>query len=309
MPLLSRFETPGGLGDLPPGSPFYDRWHERVRAMLGVGRSGPGGAGEFYNASTIEVEPVGSRAMVWMGFPRRLLLNEHRDDRRRAFELSDERGDTPAGRSTQIEYLEWHVERNASGKITKVTFTTEIPEYWDELFRFDRARVLELYRTLVSPAVVEADLVREGTAEYNPRNVWNTSRGVVHYIVSSPANTLGVAIGLSQGSVDLLGGRPHPSDNFELDDGVQFAPTSADPRMNIEVNAFARKGLAVTFGEPLGVYMAGWDDTGWSKPNGSRWATTGASSGASPARRCGSNMGCRRARVSSWAMSASAGGP
>ena len=33
----------------------------------------------------------------------------------------------------QDEYCEWSVTRNADGKITKVMFTTEGPEYWTYL--------------------------------------------------------------------------------------------------------------------------------------------------------------------------------
>ena len=125
--------------------------------------------------------------------------------------------------------------------------------------------------------MTEADLRVPGTgvgsipARYNPLNVWNTANGIVHYIVSSPANTLGAAVGLAQGSVDLLGGRPHARDNFELSAEIGFATTSADPRVQIDVNALARQqptGLAVTFAEPIGVYMIDWDDTGWTKPDG-----------------------------------------
>jgi hypothetical protein len=264
MPLVTKFDTPGLLRDFPSGSAFYDNWHTVIDGMLGTTpRAGSGGIGEFYNASRLNVNPAGERLLVWMGFPRELLVG-NRDNRQEAFRQADNRGTGAGGMDTQVEYLEWYVTKEGD-KIKKVTFTTETPEYWRAMFDFDRGtRVLELYKQLVSPSVTAADLVT-GSA-YNPLNKWNTSQGIVHYIVSSPANTLGAAIGLAKGSVNMS--PAHVRDNYELADRG-FAPTSADPRVQIDVNMLARKGLSVTAREPVGLYMVGWDDTGWTKPDGS----------------------------------------
>lgn len=273
MALLARFDTPGGLRDFPVGSAFYDQWHTFVDGQLGPTPS-PGSAGpepspiampvgEFYNPHLLNVNPVGQRVLVWMGFPRGLLI-ANRDQRRRAFELGDTRSATE--RTTQVEYLEWRVTPERD-KIKKVTFVTETPEYWQRMFDFDRNRVLQLYRELVNPAITMADITNADSS-YNPVNAWNTSKGIVHYIVTSPANTLGAAIGLAKGSVRLTGAR-HVRDNYELPAGVASAVTSADPRVGIDVNTLARKSLSVTGREAIGLYMVAWDDTGWTKPDGS----------------------------------------
>lgn len=267
MPVITRFDTPGSLRDLPAGSPFYDTWHEKIRTLLGLGRAGPGGVGEFYNPERTDVNVTAQRHLVWMGFPRHL-LTQHRDDRRLAFEKGEARGTMPGGRTTQVEYLEWFATRNKVGKITKVTFVTETPEYWEELFRAAPDTVLKLYRTLVSPSVQAADLVRPD-GSYNNLNVWNTSRGIVHFIVNSPANSLNAAIGLATGGVDLLAGSPHAHDNFQLHNDTSLARTSADARVVLDVNAMARRRFSVSFAEPVGLYMFGPDDTGWTKPDGS----------------------------------------
>ena len=278
MSSLMRFDTPGGVRDLPADAPpdvqerWLDAWHNAVRDMLGEGPF-PGSAGpepspgdievgEFYNRLVTDVNRVGDRLLVWMGFPRGLLIT-HRDERRRAFELGDKRGADE--RDTQIEYLEWRVTRgDEEGEIRKVTFTTETPEYWEELFKFDARRCAEVYGDLVGSTVSVEDISDAG-GDYDPLNRWNTADGIVHYIVNSPANTLPVAIGLARGSTQLTGAR-HVRDNYELPD--TFASTSADPEVQIDINALARKGLSVTCREPIGVYMNGWDDTGWSKPDG-----------------------------------------
>jgi hypothetical protein len=47
------------------------------------------------------------------------------------------------------------------------------------------------------------------------------------------------------------------------------ANTSVDPRVTYDVSALVRKPLSVTLGEPIGLYITGYDDTGWTKPDGS----------------------------------------
>jgi len=46
--------------------------------------------------------------------------------------------------------------------------------------------------------------------------------------------------------------------------------TAADPRVTSNVEALARKGLQITAADPIGIYIAGLDDTGWSKPDQAR---------------------------------------
>jgi hypothetical protein len=274
MPLLTRFDTPAALRDFPPGSAFYDRWSEAVSRLLGnveiPGAAGPEPApigtpvGGFFNPHLHDGHtPVAERVLVWMGFPRDLLIT-HRDDRQRAFELGEARGVTE--RNTQVEYFEWRVTREGE-RIKKVTFVTETERYWQEMFDFDPDRVLELYQTLVDPAITMDQITTRvgATRRYNPLNDWNTSRGIVHYIVDSPQNTLEAAVGLVKGSVGGVRGR-HVRDNYEITGG---ATTSADPRVFIDVEDIARKNLWVTFAEAIGLYMIAWDDTGWTKPDGS----------------------------------------
>jgi hypothetical protein len=273
MALVTRFDTPGRLRDLPDSSPFYADWHTEVSdvidssasfALLGLEGTPPG---VFYNASVTDVEAPSSRVMLWMGFPRDLLLGDARD-RREAFSRGDTRGvSSPAGRTTQIEYLEWFTQRDERGRITKVTFTTETPEYWMALFRSPGGpdRVLELYRELLGNPAISLAEITDAAGRYDPLNVWNTSRGVIHYIVErqdGAVNTLRGALNLVALSVT----RPIVSDNYQL---IDSARTAADPRITLDVRALARKGLQITTADPIGLCMGGWDDTGWSKPDGS----------------------------------------
>jgi hypothetical protein len=250
MALLTRYDTPASLRDMPAGSPFYDNWHAFIAGRLAASRPGSP-SGEFYDASETDVAVAAQHLVTWMAFPRTTLVASHRDDRATAFSLGE-------NRDVQNEYCEWLAERNAAGKIKKITFVCEVPEYWEQLWAIDPARVVTLYRALVSPAVTQADLTGAG-GSYNRRNVWNTTRGIVHLIQS--INNLGAALGLAQGSVNSGGAR----DNFEHFPGPR---TSVDPRVAMDVAALARRGLSVTLREPIGLYMTHWDDTGWSRPDG-----------------------------------------
>jgi hypothetical protein len=273
MALVTRFDTPGRLRDLPDSSPFYASWHDEVSELLDTAVAfasvdpSPPGSG-FYNATVTEVNVGGTRALVWMGFPRELLIADHPGGKRDAFSKGETRGvSIPGGTTTQIEYLEWFTQRDERGRITKVTFTTETPEYWKALFRSPGGpnRVLELYRQLLGNPEIDLSEITDSSGNYDPLNSWNTTRGIIHYIVDRPqeaSNTLSAALGLAATAVF----RPIVSDSFQLGPS---AKTSADPRVTIDVRGLARKGLQITAADPIGIYLGGWDDTGWSKPDGS----------------------------------------
>jgi hypothetical protein len=112
----------------------------------------------------------------------------------------------------QNEYCEWYVFHDAlTGKIKKVTFVAEPPEYYFALFggscqnynlKGDPQVVLDLYRQHVSPSVQLKDLISPFDlpdldiykGSYNPYNKWNTTHGLMH--LCSPPNTLTAEIEL-----------------------------------------------------------------------------------------------------------------
>lgn len=256
MALVRRFDTPAALRDLPADSAFYDRWHAQVADIIKT-RTRGSGSGVFFDPTTSEFQPVAAPTYPWIGFPRPHLIG-HRDDRDAAFRAGE-------SRDAQHEYLEWHVAKR-DGKITKVTFATETPEYWSLLAEQSPDRVLELYRELVDAAVEMKDLfTRDGA--YEPRNGWNVERGIVHYVMS--INSLGALLNAQQDSVISRAAR----DNY---DGLplRFDPaneisTASDARFSLDIGALCRRGLAVTVRDPVGLYIIGWDDTGWTRPDGS----------------------------------------
>lgn len=256
MSLLAQFDTPASLRDAPAGSPFYLAWHNFLAAEINDLTPGDSGGG-FYDATATDVNVAGEKTLTWMGFPRRVLLSAaNRDNKRAAYIAADA---DVAARSIQDEYFEWFVERNPAGKIRKVTFITETPEYYQTLWNTNPSLVVGLYQTLVNPGIVQAN-IESSPGVYDQFNQWNTTRGIVHYIQG--INTLRAAIGLSEGSVHQA---PLPGDNYDV---FGLTNTSVDPRVALDVHMMVRKGLLVTLKDPIGLYMVEWNDSGFSKPDG-----------------------------------------
>ncbi|GAA4878750.1 hypothetical protein GCM10023203_31600 [Actinomycetospora straminea] len=243
------FDTPAHLRDAPAGSPFYAAWHREIARLVNdrVPLSRPG---RSVDPSVVDLEVDEERLKTWTGFSRPLLM-EHRDDRPAAFAASEDR-------SVQIEYLEWHVTRT-DGAITKITFTTETPEYYAVLAATEPQVLLDLYRRLVSPQVQLADLVGAG-GTYKPRNKWNTTLGIVHYIM--PINSMKDMLGVSEEIQNAADAR----DNFEPLPYQRM--TGADARLSFDNWVMTRRGLSVAPWNPPGLYIVDWDDTGWTKPDG-----------------------------------------
>jgi hypothetical protein len=243
-----RFSPPADIDDVGGDREFLDQWHDLISGLIAE-TTGLSGRGAYANPALTDIPVVHERAITWTGMSRPLLI-EHRDDRRAAFAAAEDR-------AVQIEYLEWHVER-IDGTIAAVTFTTETPEYWRLLAALHPDVVLDLYRRLVSPDVRRRDLFRRGA--YDPRNKWNTTHGAVHYVM--PINSMRDLLGVSQ--------EIEPSQH--ADDGYDALPysraTGADARINFDLWAMSRQGLRIATADPPGLYMIGWGDSGWTKPDG-----------------------------------------
>ncbi len=257
MALLTRFDTPARVRDVPLGSPFYAAWSAWISARIGGTWPGDNG-GAFYDPTMTDVIVAGEKTLTWMGFPRDTILPANRDDITAAYVLADS---STSSRTEQNEYFEWRVEKNAAGKLKKVTFVTEVPEYYEELWKVDPDAVVAIYRGLLSPAVTRGDL--GGSGPYDKFNRWNTTDGIVHYIQS--INTLTAAIGLARGAVTSAA--PF-RDNYEASPSGSSATTAVDPRVGLDVHMLVRKGLYVTLRDPIGFYIAAWNDSGITTPDG-----------------------------------------
>ena len=264
MALVTRYDTPAGLRDVPEGSSFYDAWHEFVNGTVSDSPGSP-----WIDPVLVDADVVTVRALSWIGFPRATLTVDRRDDRAQGFADAEEAGATGEWRPRQFEYFEWYTTRDAAGKVTKVAFSSETPQYFEVLAEVDKERVVELYREHVDPAVQWDELVKaDGT--YDRHNRWTTVDGIMHYV--NGINELNQAIGLAQSGAQAtfvnLGdpGLAPARDNFEF---LVIGANAADDYIIREVAALGRSGFDITVHEPVGLYIDGWDDTGWTKPDGS----------------------------------------
>jgi hypothetical protein len=264
MALVARYDTPAGLRDVPEDSSFYDAWHEFVNGKVSDSPGSP-----WIDPVLVDADVVTVRTLSWIGFPRATLTVDRRDDRAQAFADAEEPGATPKWRPRQFEYFEWYTTRDATGRVTKVAFSTETPQYFELLAAVDKERVVELYRGHVDPAVRWDELVTaDGT--YDRHNRWTTIDGMMHYV--NGINELNQAIGLAQDGARAtfadLGdpGLPPARDNFEF---PVIDRNAADDYIIREVAALGRSGFDITVHDPVGLYIDGWNDTGWTKPDGS----------------------------------------
>lgn len=204
----------------------------------------------------------------------------------------------------QDEYCEWFAHRDDEGRIDRVDFTCEGPEYWRFLalgtgafFAPDdeRARIVDgdidlvaaLYRAHVDPSVAVDDLlwpydVAAYDAEsgrwyyygfagtYNPFNRWNTTAGAMH--LTHPANILqGVFTVVGRAAVLRADGAGRPVDDAEAIvccSGFGEPNRSSDPTIGAAVNGLVAGGLSVSLADPVGLYIAGINLGAFSGPDG-----------------------------------------
>jgi hypothetical protein len=174
----------------------------------------------------------------------------------------------------QDEYCEWFPHKDPqTGVITRIDFTAENPDYWDELVTHDLELAVTLYRRYVSEDVVPEDLVwqhdvvegedpqtaqvyaRKG--DYNRLNKWTTTDGVMH--LTHPANNLFAEIVLAaQSTVQRRSpdGRPFTATTLACCAGYGGVRRSSDPNIGFTVNQLVADRHRVALADPVGLYIA-----------------------------------------------------
>jgi hypothetical protein len=265
------FDPPGFLTDLnPQGAARWHQWisdrFDAVRSADGVqeGLSNYGPRLQFFNpAKTAPAADAVEKDITWSAFPRIIELQSASD--RQRWRTAD------SSRDAQDEYCEWSVTRDPQGdKITRITFTSEGPEYWQFLAAVDPQRVLTLYQQHVSSKVKKADLFHND--RYVSRNRWNnsTTAGAMHLI--QPNNTLGAEIELAAAAtiVRAVGGQLVTDSQQLIQCGAYGQPERhSDPNIGAAVNELARGKADITLANPVGLYIAGLSVAGWKTPDGS----------------------------------------
>jgi hypothetical protein len=219
---------------------------------------------QFFNPlkSTPDADAV-ERDITWTAFPRIVRIQSVSD--RQRWRHAD------SSRDVQDEYCEWSVARDPhTEKITRVTFTSEGPEYWRFLASVVPNKVVELYRLYVSADVRPEHLFPNGT--YMPSNRWNnsTTNGAMHLIQRN--NTLSAEIELAAAAtiVRTVGGKTLEAEQELIGCGQYGQPErNSDPHIGAVVNELARAKADITLANPVGLCIAGLSVAGWQTPDGS----------------------------------------
>jgi hypothetical protein len=251
MPVLARFSTPGNVVDAHPRE-WSDSVHQTFAGFVS-------NFSQFYDPTVTDTPPEAqTAAVVWPAFPGSL-----RGSPKERFEIADSQ------RGAQDEYCEWAVERNDDKKITRITFTTEVPEYFEHLFATDRAALLALYRQLIDPQVQAQDLASPD-GSYRRDNKWNNSTQGRPVHLTQRSNTLGAAIQLAAEATVLRrrNGKIVKGKQELVECGGLGEPLrNSDPQIASAVNNAAASGAEVTLSDPVGLYIDGLITGGMETPD------------------------------------------
>lgn len=256
---LKRFAVPGNLTELSKAD--LKAWSDRLSELFDV-VAAPAGR-HFYNptkSDTPAAAPVA--AVTWPAAPGRLLSSGLSRERR--WEIAD--GD----RNEQDEYCEWSVLRDGD-KVTRVTFTSETPDYYDHLMDFDRKLLKGLYEDATGQKVSVDDL-RDENDLFEAANKFNsrTDGPIVHLMQFS--NNLRAAVILAAEATVLRKGKDgrairHPQTLIvcgELGDERRHS----DPRIASTVNNLVAQRFEITLQDPPGLYLDRFVTTGMTTPDG-----------------------------------------
>lgn len=259
MSVLAGFDPPAHLPE--PTDGHRTAWHRRVKALMA--EQTPRFPQFFDPTETVVGPDAMAPPIAWNAFPATLLKTATSQRQRWA--------DADASRRVQDEYCEWSVERDPDGVITRVTFTTEVPEYFEHLAANDAGRLVQLYRELSGREEVELDALVMG-GRYRKDNRFNnsTSGRLVHLI--QPSNNLRAAIVLAAEATVLRhgpAGEPVVSAQELVRCGGLGEPLrNSDPQIAGAVNDAAATGAEISLANPLGLYIDGLLIGGMETPDG-----------------------------------------
>jgi hypothetical protein len=268
MPILARLDPPAFLDDFTTDlqranwsstvSDFFAEGVDFNTAFVGAEHA------QFYHPLLVSTDdPHDEPCIDWPAFPK-LVKDRFPGDPMAAYEMAESGPD--AREQFQDEYLEWHVVRDANGKITRVSFTCETAQYYDFLARSDRSALLSIYKSLVDPAhsneIRIQDLIVNN--KYRPRNKWNTRFGAVHLIQQNNNLFAEIMIAAQACILRKRANGTAITDPSELINCAGFGEDgrASDPKIGALVNAIARHGDAISLRNPVALYVTRFSNDG-----------------------------------------------
>jgi hypothetical protein len=243
---LKQFSPPGNLTEFSDAG--RGKWSERVAGLLDQ-FTGPD-LPHFFNplADANGDAPI-EHAVVWPAFPGTLLSPGGSDTQR--WEQAD------SSRDEQDEYCEWSVERSGD-EIASITFTTETPDYFDQLMKNDPERLRELYGELTGEAPGSVDELKDAQGGLDPKNDFNraASGGIAH--LSQVSNNLFAAVALvAQATVlrEKDGARVTEKKALIRCGKLGEPLRNSDPQIASAVNQLVASGHELSLADPPGLYI------------------------------------------------------
>lgn len=262
MAVLDRFDTPAGLTELSPAG--RAGWSARVARLFAAQTRG----GRFPQLFDPSVTDAGAdaalRTVRWPAYPATLLVDATSE--RQRWQRAD------SSRRLQDEYCEWSVARTPDGRVRRVVFTSEVPEYWEHLHATDPELLVALYSELYGRSVTLAELTGAG-GRYQRDNPLNrsTDGDIAHLMQIN--NNLGAALTLAAEATILrhdAAGQPVTDQQQLVRCGGLGAPTrNSDPQIAAAVNDLCAQGAQITLSDPLGLYIDGLLSADMETPDGS----------------------------------------
>jgi hypothetical protein len=259
MATLESFSLPGNVADL--GADELAALDASWQGVVGSTFARVAEFAQLYDPTEADTpDDAQHHAVPWHAFP--ASLNRETASAEQRALLAD------GSRERQDEYCEWSVERDGE-TIRRVTFTSEVPEYYEALWQVDRNAVLGLYHQHVSPDVELDDLHENGA--YKAQNKWNfrTDGPIMHLCQES--NTLGAAVLLAAQATVLRERDGHPvtqQQDLVICGGLGNPFRNSDPQIAAAINGLAATGVRITLADPLGLYIDRLETAGMRFPEG-----------------------------------------
>lgn len=115
---------------------------------------------------------TGTLHVDWKGYPVRVKKAINKPDSKVDPFLDWTRAGATVTRATcHEEYLEWRTVRRTDGKIIRIEFTTETPDYWAKLARFEPRKLVELAARFAGEAVSDVNIPMLFGTELDPFTV------------------------------------------------------------------------------------------------------------------------------------------